>query len=98
MELTLKNYWQLTRMLFNTIQNLSIYKGVNLDNNLIFKLQQFIPKEANVDCFIFSKDCSRTDIQIKMGNNKKLKDIVTVAYTFFAVTAYIKVKVIISYQ
>ena len=38
-ELTLKDCWRSTKMLFNAIQNLSIYKGADLDNDLIFKLQ-----------------------------------------------------------
>ena len=32
-----------------------------------------------------------------MGDNKKLKDIITVVYIFFAVTAYAKIKVVINY-
>ena len=84
-------------MLFNTIQNLSVYKGVNLDNNSIFKLQQFIPKGANINYLVFFRDYNRTDIQIKMGNNKKLKDIVAIVYTSLIITACTKVKVVISY-
>ena len=49
-------------MLFNTIQNLNIYKGVDLDNNLIFKLQQFVPKKTNINYLIFFGDYSRTNI------------------------------------
>ena len=97
MELTFKDYWRSTKMLFNAIQNLSICEGVDLDNNLIFKLQQFVLKGANINCLIFSRDCSGMDIQIRMGNNKKLKDIVAVVYTSLTVTACAEVKVVISY-
>ena len=98
MELIFKNYWWSIKMRFNAIRNLSVCEGVDLNNNLIFKLQQFIPKKANINCLVFFGDCSRTDMQIKMGNNKKLKDIVAIAYTFLTVTACAEVKVVISYQ
>ena len=97
MELIFENCWWSTKMLFNAIQNLSVYKRVDLDNNSIFKLQQFVSKRANIDCLVFSGDCSGMDMQIRMGNNGKLKDIVTVAYVSLAVVAYAKVKVVISY-
>ena len=97
MEFTIKDCWQLTEILFNTLQNLSVCKGVGLNNNLIFKFQQFVPKGANINCLVFSKNCSGIDMQIRIGDDKKLKDIIVVVYTSFAVTAYTKVKVVISY-
>jgi len=98
MELIFENCWWSTKMLFNAIQNLSVYKRVDLDNNSIFKLQQFVSKRANIDCLVFSGDCSGTDVQIRMGDNGKLKDIVTVTCTSLAVTTCAKVKVVINYQ
>jgi len=46
---------------------------------------------------MFSGDRSKTDMQIRMGDNKKLKDIVAVACASPTVTACAKVKVVISY-
>ena len=98
MELTLKDYWRLTETLFNAIRNLSVYKGVDSDNDLIFKFQQFVPKGANINYLIFFGDSSGTDVQIRIGNNEKLKDMVAVACASLTVTACAEVKVVISYQ
>ena len=77
---------------------MSVCEGVDSDNDSIFELQQFIPEGANIDCLVFSGDCSGTDVQIRMGDNGKLKDIVTVTCTSLAVTTCAKVKVVINYQ
>ena len=98
MELTFKDCWRLTETLFNAIRNLSIYKGVDSDNNLIFKFQQFVPKGANINYLVFSRDRSETDMQIRMGDDEKLKDMVIIACAFSTITACAEVKVVISYQ
>ena len=46
---------------------------------------------------MFSGDCSGTDMQIRMGDDKKLKDMVAMACTSLAITACTEVKVVISY-
>ena len=76
---------------------MSVYKGVDLDNDLIFKLQQFIPKGANINYLVFFRDRNKTDIQIRMGDNKKLKDMVAIVYVSLTIMACAKVKVVISY-
>ena len=98
MELTLEDCWRSTETLFNAIRNLSVCEGVDSDNDSIFKLQQFVPKGANIDCLVFSGDSSGTDVQIRMGDDEKLKDMVAVACASLAVTACAEVKVVISYQ
>ena len=46
---------------------------------------------------MFSGDRSGTDMQIRIGDDKKLKDIVAVACASPTITACAEVKVVISY-